>query len=525
MNVSARRDLRKTRPHAKIEIIQPCKVLSLSIRSGEMARMVRSLVVMGLVATVGLLASAVTDAKLVEPPQDPQPKTSVKKKTKAAPKKGMPKGDMPAAETKPAELAAPTDGQVKFSRDIAPILVANCGGCHNPQGRGFQRGKLNMVSFEGLMKGGNTGPPIAAGNPEESLLLQRTNGENGAKMPPGQNNLGDGAKARIAQWIKDGAKLDAGVDAAAPMAKYAASPEDLRKAELAKMSGSDRDKKTEAAARERLTKADPNAKPEMTASAHFLLFGEMPKERATALLKVMEAQYTKIGRLLPNGKGLVGPEKIGLYVFKVRKGYSEFVRTIENQDVEAGDEARAKLNVESPYVLAVDPVAGGVEAASTSRKGGRSKKGSDDSPTGPERTLAGLLTEQLTASALAAAGKPPRWVTQGTGAWIASQLEPRSPYYRKLRAEAYAQWRSQWTTKATEALGDQTKPEVVRAVGFAILEWMASADSSVLPHFLKAMLDGGEKLDDALTECLNATREQFLTVTGEFVGANYSGGR
>ena len=194
-------------------------------------------------------------------------------------------------------------------------------------------------------------------------------------MPPGQNPLGEGAIAKITQWVKEGARLDAGVDANAPLAKYAASPDDLRKAELAKLPAGERDKKTEAVALERLKKADPNAKPEMTASAHFLLFAEMPKERATNLLKTMEAQYGRIGRLLAGTKGLPGPEKIGLYVFKERKGYTEFVRTVENQEVEAGDEARSKLNVESPYVLAIDPLAGGPEAApSTTKKSTRRRR-------------------------------------------------------------------------------------------------------------------------------------------------------
>ena len=116
----------------------------------------------------------------------------------------------------------------------------------------------------------------------------------------------------------------------------------------------------------------------------------MPKDRATNLLKVMEGQYAKLLRVLPGGKGVAGPEKIGLYVFKRRKGYTEFVRTVENQEVDNGDEARAKLNVESPYVVAVDPLAGAAEpAGSTSKKGGRTKKGGDDSPGGPERGARG----------------------------------------------------------------------------------------------------------------------------------------
>ncbi|HEY2154066.1 MAG TPA: c-type cytochrome domain-containing protein [Isosphaeraceae bacterium] len=483
-----------------------------------MTRMVRRLAVAGLVAASGvglMLASSGATRALGQ-----EPKTATKKKTKTAKK----------APAKPAMTEAPApagDGGLKFSKDIAPILVANCSRCHSPETPQYKRSNLSVVSFESLMKGGKSGQDIEPGNPAESTLVQRIIGEGGARMPPGQNPLGEGAIAKITQWVKEGATLDAGVDAKAPMAKYAASPEDLRRAELAKMPAAERDKKTEAVAVERLKKADPNASPDLTTSAHFLLYAQMPKDRATNLLKTMEAQHGRIGRLLAGTKGLPGPEKIGLYVFKERKGYTEFVRTVENQDVEAGDEARSKLNVESPYVLAIDPVAGGAEPApSTAKKSTRSKKGSsDDMPGGAERTLAGLLTEQLASGALAQAGKPPRWVTMGVGALISSSVERSSPYYRKLRSEAYTEWSQGWATKATEALGDQTKPEAVRAVGFAIAEWISTAAPDALPYFLKGMFEGGEKLDDVIVQCLQGNREAFLAGSGEFVGANYGRGR
>ena len=486
-----------------------------------MARMLRSLAVVGLVAGLGVGLILATSDATVAYGQEPQPKSSAKKKTKTG-KKGTARPAMPAEAPANAPAAADAGG-LKFSRDIAPILVANCARCHAPGTTQFTRSGLSVATFDALIKGGKSGQEIVAGNPDESTIIHRIKGEEGAKMPPGQVSLGEGAIAKISQWIKEGARLDAGIDASAAMAKYAASPEDLRKAELAKLPAADRDKKTEAVALDRLKKADPNAKPEVTPSAHFLLFAEMPKERANNLLKTMEAQYTRIGRLLAGTKGLPGPEKIGLYVFKDRKGYTEFVRTVENQDVEAGDEARSKLNVESPYVLAVDPLAGAAEPAgsSTPKKSTRSKKGADDSFGGPERSLAGLLTEQLAAGALAQAGKPPRWVTMGVGALFASSVERGSPYYRKLRAEAFDVWRQGWGSKATEALGDQTKPETVRAVGFAVSEWIATSAPDAFPPFVHAMLAGGEKLDDAIAQCLQGTREQFLDGSGTFVYTSY----
>ena len=501
-----------------------------------MARMLRSLAVMSFVAgfgvVIGITASASPDVILVakdEPPaKETQPKKKVgtvrKKTSKKAPSKSaMADDETSKAEAPAGTFPAGTSGEMKFSRDIAPIIVANCAGCHTAT----HRSGFNQTTFEGLLKGGKAGKDIVPGKPEESPAIVRIKGgeEGMAKMPPGNRQLAEGAIAKIEQWIKEGAKLDAGYEPSALMAKYAASPEDLRKAELAKMSPDDRDKKTEATSFERLKRADPNSKLAMTKSAHFMLFSELPKDRSSLLLKSIEKQYSLLTQILGAGK-LNFPEKVSLYVFNQPKGLTEFARTIENQEIEAGDEARAKLGVESPYIIAIDPLAGGPEAPlAASKKPSRSKKGADDAPSGPSRTLIGLLTEQLTAGSLAVAGKPPRWVTTGVGALMASKVEPRSSYYRKLRAEAYEQARLGWQGKAQEALGDTTKPETVKAVGFAVAEWLYSNNPALLANFVRGMLEGGPKLDEVIGEALGSNREEFLSASGEFVVLRYGPGR
>ncbi len=514
-----------------------------------MARMLRSLAVMCFVATLavgfGLKSWASADVILVafQEPDAPKksdnaktkPKSAIKNKaaTTTGKKKGNAKATMPAeTDTTTPAAAASADG-LKFSRDIAPILVANCGRCHNAT----HRSGFNLTSFEGLMKGGKTGAAVVASKPEESLLVQKIKAEPdaGPKMPPGQAQLADSAIAKIEQWVKEGSRLDAGVDPAAPMAKYAPTADDTRKAELAKMSPDERDKKTEAAGLDRLRKADPKAAPEMTKSAHFMLFAEMPKERATNLLKTMESEFTLVNRLLGNGRNpaLNFPEKISLYVFKERRGFTEFVRTVENQEVDESEMARAKLNVaESPYLISFDPLNGGPEAAEpkstgkgSSKKARTKKAATEEAFTGPERSVAGLLTEQLAAGALANGGKAPRWLTSGVGALIASKIEPRSPYYKRIRAEAADIASQGWVSKAQEALGNQTKPESVRAVGFAVGDFLLSNDASAFSMFVQKMQEGEAKLDEAIQQCLNGTRESFLNVTGEFVASRYGSGR
>ena len=73
---------------------------------------------------------------------------------------------------------------------------------------------------------------------------------------------------------------------------------------------------------------------------------------------------------------------------------------------------------------------------------GSKKSAEDTGGGGPERTLAGLLTEQLAAASVAHAkgSKAPKYVSLGVGAFLASKVEPRSPYYDHLRAEAFQQF-------------------------------------------------------------------------------------
>src|SRR5439155_11639994 len=104
-----------------------------------------------------------------------------------------------------------TKAPVSFINDVAPILKENCFACHDSKKR---KGKLDMTTYEGLRKGGDKDEPIVPGKPEESLMYQFISATSSSRMPP--KDSGDGLPkekiAVIGQWIRDGAKLDAGLD-------------------------------------------------------------------------------------------------------------------------------------------------------------------------------------------------------------------------------------------------------------------------------------------------------------------------
>jgi len=439
-------------------------------------------------------------------------------------KKGAP--DAPASKATDAGKSASTATGMSFRNDVAPILVANCVGCHTQGRPGLTRGKLDLTSFAKLMQGTPKEKVIEPGKPDESHLVLRVKGEETPRMPQGGNNngLSEEAIGKIEQWIKAGARLDAGLDPKAAMETYASTPEQVRRNQLAKMSPKERDQKVEAAGRDRWKQTNPKLTPEITSGEHFLLFSNLPKDRATNAIKVAEAQQSQLKRLL-GAPATDWVEKVSLYVFNDRKDLVEFARTIESREVDASVASSGHLSGPQPYVAVVDPLAGKKEEPAASRRRAHGKRGDEkEAPAGPERTLAGLLAETLGEGAVAAQGKSPRWLAYGVGGFLSSQVEPRSPYYQKLRDLAREKFGQGWSSKATEALGegDQVSAEEIRAVGFAMVEFLMTPEfRGSFPAFAQGMSKGKEKLDDVLKEVYRADREEFLNQSGSWVALRY----
>jgi hypothetical protein len=433
-------------------------------------------------------------------------------------KRATPKQETPAEA--PENAVKPSDaGALKFSRDIAPIIVANCTGCHNPNPP-QKKIKLDMTTFEKMMAGTPNGRVIEPGKPEESHLVLRIKGEETPRMPQGGNRvLSADTIGRIESWVKAGAALDPGIDPKAKLETYAASPEELRKLALGKMPAEERDRQVEKVGLERWKKADPKVKPAVTPSTHFVLFGTLSKDRANAALKAVEAQYAP-ARSLFGAAGLDWGEKASVFVLNDALSFSELVRALEGRDVETGDVATAKFDVPQPYIAVVDPLGGRDDSGGASKKVGRSRRGEED-PGGAERSLPGLITERLVIGAAAVAGKPPKWLRLGLGALMASRVDGRSRYYTKIRRQAYETWELGWISKANDALGGESKNEEIRAVGFAILEWLVASDRAILARYVQAMLKGGDKLDEVNLQVLQLSREDFLVRSGMFIEQRY----
>jgi hypothetical protein len=450
---------------------------------------------------------------------------AARKKSRASEKGTSKKADTSAKKTdaeSPANAADTTE--LKFSQDIAPILAKNCSGCHSGDRQGLKKGKLELTSFAKLLKGTTTNKQVVIpGKPEESSLVLRIKGEETPRMPQGNNVLSDDAISKIERWVKAGAKLDQGIDAKAAMDTYAASPEQVLRRELAKLSPQERDKKVKEVGLARWKQADAKVKPAIVSSDHFIMFSSLPGERTTKDLKVLDKQYTHLKNLL-GSPTMDWVEKVSLFVFTRKSDFIEFVRSVEGPNVDTDRVSSAKLSGPQPYVAIVDPLGGKKEEPAPKRRT-RAKRGEERDGSASDRSLTGLITEALGSAAVASAGEPPRWLKEGIGTYLASQVEPRSSYFNQLRQNAFAKFQQGWETKATETLGgtDKIAADDFRAVSFALVESMLSSDlRQGFPTFVNGMLGGAGKLDEMLRKVYEYTgREDFLVDTGDFVATQY----
>ncbi len=116
----------------------------------------------------------------------------------------------------PAFADEPTKEQLDFFEGkIRPILSEKCYKCHSLES-GKSKGGLTVDLAAATLKGGDTGPGIVAGKPDESLIYKAvTYVDKDMQMPPSSSGgkLDAQQIADIATWIKMGApdpRKDAG---------------------------------------------------------------------------------------------------------------------------------------------------------------------------------------------------------------------------------------------------------------------------------------------------------------------------
>ena len=86
-----------------------------------------------------------------------------------------------------ASEPGPSRAEIEFfEKQVRPLLVGRCLKCH---GQEQQKGGLRLDRLAGLLDGGDSGPAMVRGKPEDSLLIEAVNYRS-LEMPP-DRKLGD----------------------------------------------------------------------------------------------------------------------------------------------------------------------------------------------------------------------------------------------------------------------------------------------------------------------------------------------
>ena len=100
---------------------------------------------------------------------------------------------------KPTPVPVPVEDIPTYTGTIGPMLQANCGTCHGATG---MKG-LDLTSYEGIMQGGESGPAVIPGDPENSLIIIMQTGEQ-----PHFAQLTSEELLLVTEWIQAGANQD-----------------------------------------------------------------------------------------------------------------------------------------------------------------------------------------------------------------------------------------------------------------------------------------------------------------------------
>ena len=91
-----------------------------------------------------------------------------------------------------------------FRTRVLPLLQRSCWRCHNPA-RMSRAGNLDQTEISGILRGGDSGPAVVPGKPDESLLMLAISWEDEDLQMPPVAKLDDKDIAAIRKWIAGGA--------------------------------------------------------------------------------------------------------------------------------------------------------------------------------------------------------------------------------------------------------------------------------------------------------------------------------
>jgi mono/diheme cytochrome c family protein len=367
---------------------------------------------------------------------------------------------------------------VSFAHEIAPVLAANCTGCHGTMN---PRSGFSLNTFEQLLRGGDRGEPVLPGRPADSLLVKKLRGSaDGARMPMNRPPLDDAIIAKIETWIEEGARFDAPsprqpIAEVAAIAKAQASTHEELSAERALLAAGN------------WRRGMPGTALLQNETTNFLVMGggRIGENTLADVAQRAEAVARKVADTLkaPRDQPLV-KGRVTLYVFGDRYDYGEFGKMVERRDVPPAWRGHWGYTIVDAYGAVLVPRA-------------------DD------YSLDALIAQQLASVYIASQGGVPRWFAEGCGRVLASRLATGSD--NRVRA-----WDDQLPhifakmSAADDLLTGKLAPEDADIASYSFAKFLM-AD----PRKFGALLDAlrnGDDFDKAFASTYGGTPTQLAAV-------------
>ncbi len=233
-----------------------------------------------------------------------------------------------AKPEKPVKIARPDGSEtVSFKNDIAPWMVNVCLGCHGDRN---PRNGFSLATFERMLRGGESGPPIVPGDPDNSYIVDLVLRQDPLKMPAGnQTRIKRSQAVALETWVREGAKFDGG-DPKAPLRNLVPTPAELEARRLAAMT------KEEFSARRLQQGTDlwervlPRDEVLVVTSPNFYVFAT-DKARGQQMSEWAEADAARIRETFDFGDGELWRGRLNIFVGRDRFAYEEFNQVVFNR--------------------------------------------------------------------------------------------------------------------------------------------------------------------------------------------------
>ena len=386
------------------------------------------------------------------------------------------RGNLPAQAQEPDTVTKPTGKEtVKFSTDIAPLLVENCNGCHINGRR--PSGNLNMNNFAAMRRGGDSGRPWVSGKPDDSLIIKKLRGLVGQRMPQGRPALSEEKIALVSTWIKEGASYDNNNPSLA-------IENVISQAWAAAASHSDLLARRTQRAKDLWKKVLPTTEPAIASDDELVVLGNVTQGRADEWLSAGQTALADVRKQLRLSGDKLVKGGVTIFVYKGRYDYSEFGRMNENRKLPTNWQGHWRASPLDVYVAVVDDTK--LEA----------------------KQQTSLLVQHLSGAYTGSLPQVPEWFAEGVARNVAIATAPKGDvrvenWKRTLPAAAAM------VDKSETLLEGRLDDEASGLVGMKLVGVMMDRRNRKQFDSLMSLLQEGQPFPDALSKTF-ASPEKFV---------------